>query len=47
VGLGRESGMPVGLQLIGKSFDESTLFQTGHLLEQALEPIGPPAGLSG
>lgn len=47
VGLGRESGMPVGLQLIGKSFDESTLFQTGHLLEQALEPIGLPAGLPG
>jgi aspartyl-tRNA(Asn)/glutamyl-tRNA(Gln) amidotransferase subunit A len=46
-GVGAESGMPVGLQLIGKAFDEATLFRTGHVLEQALDPIGPPAGLPG
>lgn len=47
VGRGGESGMPVGLQLIGKSFDETTLFQTAHLLEQAVDPIGQPAGIPG
>jgi aspartyl-tRNA(Asn)/glutamyl-tRNA(Gln) amidotransferase subunit A len=28
-------GLPLGLQLIGKAFDEETLFQTGHAIEQA------------
>jgi aspartyl-tRNA(Asn)/glutamyl-tRNA(Gln) amidotransferase subunit A len=28
-------GLPLGLQLIGKPFDEETLFQTAHAIEQA------------
>ncbi len=43
VGLGRESHMPVGLQLIGKAFDESSLLRVGQVLEQALPGIGAPA----
>lgn len=30
-------GMPVGLQMIGKAFDEGTLFQLAHAYEQAHE----------
>ncbi|HEX4525406.1 MAG TPA: Asp-tRNA(Asn)/Glu-tRNA(Gln) amidotransferase subunit GatA [Gaiellaceae bacterium] len=33
---GLSEGLPVGLQLIGPQFSENTLFQTGHVLEQAL-----------
>jgi aspartyl-tRNA(Asn)/glutamyl-tRNA(Gln) amidotransferase subunit A len=35
-GLG-EGGMPVGLQLIGNYFDEATLLQTAHALQQATD----------
>jgi aspartyl-tRNA(Asn)/glutamyl-tRNA(Gln) amidotransferase subunit A len=28
-------GLPLGLQLIGKAFDEETLFQVGHAIENA------------
>lgn len=45
VGLGAESGMPVGLQLIGKAFDEATLLRVGHVLEGGLPEIGSPQGL--
>lgn len=30
------NGLPIGLQLIGKHFDEATLLRTAHALEQAL-----------
>ena len=30
-----ENGLPLGLQLIGKAFDESTLLRGGHVLENA------------
>ena len=33
VGLSKD-GLPMGLQLIGKSFDEETIFKTAHVLEQ-------------
>ncbi|HET7412949.1 MAG TPA: Asp-tRNA(Asn)/Glu-tRNA(Gln) amidotransferase subunit GatA [Pararhizobium sp.] len=33
-GLDRK-GLPLGLQLIGKAFDEETLFRTAHVIEQA------------
>jgi len=29
------NGLPLGLQLIGKPFEEETLFQAGHVIEQA------------
>jgi aspartyl-tRNA(Asn)/glutamyl-tRNA(Gln) amidotransferase subunit A len=34
-------GLPLGLQLIGKPFDEETLFRTGHVLEQAAGKFTP------
>ncbi|HEY3138276.1 MAG TPA: Asp-tRNA(Asn)/Glu-tRNA(Gln) amidotransferase subunit GatA [Blastocatellia bacterium] len=38
------SGLPIGIQLIGKHFDESTLLRAGHNLEQALgADFTPPA----
>ena len=43
VGLGRESGMPVGLQLTGRAFGEAALLQAAHALEKAQpSPIAPP-----
>jgi aspartyl-tRNA(Asn)/glutamyl-tRNA(Gln) amidotransferase subunit A len=30
-------GMPVGLQLIGNYFDETTLLHTAHALQQATD----------
>ena len=36
VGLGRESGMPVGLQLTGRAFDETLLLQAAKTLEDNL-----------
>jgi aspartyl-tRNA(Asn)/glutamyl-tRNA(Gln) amidotransferase subunit A len=30
------SGLPVGIQLIGRPFDEATLYRYGHALEEAL-----------
>jgi aspartyl-tRNA(Asn)/glutamyl-tRNA(Gln) amidotransferase subunit A len=29
------SGLPVGLQLIGRPFDEATLYRFGHAYEEA------------
>lgn len=37
-GLSKE-GTPLGLQLIGKPFDETTLFQVGEVIEAAAGPI--------
>ncbi len=42
VGLGRESGMPVGLQLTGRAFDEALLLQAAHVLERAVPATGLP-----
>ena len=36
-GSAAEGGMPVGLQLIGNYFDEATLLQTAHALQQATD----------
>jgi aspartyl-tRNA(Asn)/glutamyl-tRNA(Gln) amidotransferase subunit A len=39
-----ESGLPVGLQLVGRSFDEATLLRTARALERELGPFpAPPA----
>jgi len=41
-----EGGMPVGLQLLGNYFDEATLLQTAHALQQATDfHRRKPAGL--
>ncbi len=37
-----ESGLPLGLQLIGKPFDEETLFRTGFAIEQAAGKFTAP-----
>lgn len=34
-------GLPLGLQLIGRPFDEETLFQTAHVIEQAAGSFQP------
>ncbi|WP_454813857.1 amidase [Labrys neptuniae] len=35
-------GLPLGLQLIGRPFDEETLFTLGHAVEQAAGSLGRP-----
>jgi aspartyl-tRNA(Asn)/glutamyl-tRNA(Gln) amidotransferase subunit A len=35
------AGLPLGLQLIGKPFDEETLFQTAYVIEQAAGRFRP------
>ena len=40
VGLGAESGMPVGMQLFGKAFAEGELLSLGYALEQVLPGVG-------
>ncbi len=35
------NGLPLGLQLIGRPFDEETLFQTAHVIEQAAGRFTP------
>ena len=39
-GLDRK-GLPLGLQLIGRAFDEETLFRTAHVIEQAAGSFSP------
>ncbi|MGN7291513.1 Asp-tRNA(Asn)/Glu-tRNA(Gln) amidotransferase subunit GatA [Rhizobium sp. SAFR-030] len=36
-------GLPLGLQLIGKPFEEETLFKTAHVIEQAAGKFTPKA----
>ncbi len=43
VGPGRETGMPVGLQLTGRAFDEALLLRTARVLEQNVPAAGTPA----
>jgi Asp-tRNAAsn/Glu-tRNAGln amidotransferase A subunit and related amidases len=40
VGVGAESGLPVGMQLFGKAFAEGELLSLGHALEQVLPGVG-------
>lgn len=42
VAKGKETGMPVGMQLVGRSFGEAALLRYAHILESALSPIGSP-----
>jgi len=41
------SGLPIGIQLIGKHFDEARLLMTAHNLEQALGADFTPPGFAG
>ncbi|WP_242361297.1 MULTISPECIES: Asp-tRNA(Asn)/Glu-tRNA(Gln) amidotransferase subunit GatA [unclassified Anaeromyxobacter] len=41
-GLERESGMPVGLQLVGRPFDEATLLRAARALEREAGPLPAP-----
>ena len=45
VGLGQESGLPVGMQLMGRPFAEAPLLRMGAALEAVLPAIGTPASL--
>jgi aspartyl-tRNA(Asn)/glutamyl-tRNA(Gln) amidotransferase subunit A len=42
-GLDPASGMPVGLQLVGRPFDEATLLRAARALERETPPAAPPA----
>ncbi|MBA4495532.1 Asp-tRNA(Asn)/Glu-tRNA(Gln) amidotransferase subunit GatA [Paenactinomyces guangxiensis] len=44
---GLADGLPVGLQIIGKAFDESTVLRVAHAYEQATErlPVPPMGGV--
>jgi aspartyl-tRNA(Asn)/glutamyl-tRNA(Gln) amidotransferase subunit A len=44
-GLEAESRMPVGLQLVGRPFDEATLFRAARALERELPAPAAPAGV--
>jgi aspartyl-tRNA(Asn)/glutamyl-tRNA(Gln) amidotransferase subunit A len=35
-------GLPLGLQLIGRPFDEETLFRTARAIEEAAGPLAKP-----
>jgi len=45
VGLGRESGLPVGLQMFGRAWDEATILGAANALSTALPAIGEPKGI--
>jgi len=42
-GLHAETGMPVGLQLVGRSFDEATLLRAARAFEREVGALPPPA----
>jgi aspartyl-tRNA(Asn)/glutamyl-tRNA(Gln) amidotransferase subunit A len=44
---GLSAGLPVGLQLVGRPFDEAGLLTAARALERELGPAGLPAGLEG
>jgi aspartyl-tRNA(Asn)/glutamyl-tRNA(Gln) amidotransferase subunit A len=44
-GLHPAEGVPVGIQLIGRPFDEATLFRAGRALERELPPLPRPPGI--
>ncbi|MDR2161697.1 MAG: Asp-tRNA(Asn)/Glu-tRNA(Gln) amidotransferase subunit GatA [Desulfovibrio sp.] len=46
VGLGSESRLPVGLQIMGRAFDEPRVLRLGRILEAALPAIGSPADVN-
>ena len=36
-GFSKANGMPVGLQIIGKAFDEQTVYDAGYVFEQTTD----------
>ncbi|MDL2268336.1 Asp-tRNA(Asn)/Glu-tRNA(Gln) amidotransferase subunit GatA, partial [Desulfovibrio sp. OttesenSCG-928-G15] len=42
IGLGKDSGLPVGLQIFGRAFDEAGIISIGACLEKHLPAIGRP-----
>ena len=46
VGLGADSKLPVGMQIMGKAFDEAGILGIGNALERALPALGRPRALS-
>ena len=46
VGLGKNSGLPVGLQLFGPGFGEELLLQIAHVMEQHIPRLSFPTGLT-
>jgi len=46
VGLGGDSGMPVGMQMFSPAFTEGLLLGVGHILEKNLPRLPQPNGLS-
>lgn len=44
-GMGADSQMPVGMQLLGKAFDEATLLSIGNVLSAKLGLLGEPTGM--
>jgi aspartyl-tRNA(Asn)/glutamyl-tRNA(Gln) amidotransferase subunit A len=45
-GLGEESRLPVGVQLMGRPFDEAALFRAAAAMERLIPPLGEPRGLT-
>jgi len=45
VGLGKTSGMPIGMQLFGPAFEEAAILRTAKVLGGALPKLPEPAGL--
>ncbi|MFP4315393.1 MAG: Asp-tRNA(Asn)/Glu-tRNA(Gln) amidotransferase subunit GatA [Desulfovibrionales bacterium] len=45
VGLGRDSGLPVGMQLFGPAFQEDLLYQASAAVEASLPALPRPGGL--
>jgi len=47
VGLGGDSGLPVGLQMFGRAWDEGTILGAAQALSDAIGNLGEPMGLRG
>ena len=43
--MGFADGLPVGMQLLGRAFDEETLLRVGHRLGSSLGTLGQYAPL--
>ncbi|OBA58897.1 hypothetical protein A5647_19065 [Mycobacterium sp. 1100029.7] len=43
-----DAGLPIGLQIIGRAFDEATVLRVGHAYQSAVDwPRWPPVGAAG